>query len=100
MKFKLLALGATLLASTAFAQMPPPPTGQMNPEVKAAAQACDASVKKEANGRPDHQAFKECMEAKGFKRPEGGPRGPQGEHKGPPPEGKRPPPPRQTPPMK
>ena len=82
MKIKLFALGLTVFASTAFAQTPPgPPTGQMNPEVKAAAQAYDASVKKEANGKPDHQAFRECMESKGFKRPEGGPRGPKGEHK-------------------
>jgi hypothetical protein len=43
---------------------------QPTPEMKAAFESCRSSVTQDANGRPDREAFKKCMEDKGFKRPE------------------------------
>lgn len=40
---------------------------------EAAIKECEATVKKDSDGRPDRQAMEKCMSAKGFTRPEGGP---------------------------
>lgn len=43
---------------------------QMSEEMKAAFEACKASVATEETGRPDRAAFNACMTEKGFSRPE------------------------------
>ncbi|TCJ11648.1 hypothetical protein EZJ19_14625 [Parasulfuritortus cantonensis] len=59
-----------------------PPHGPPgNPEMKAAIDACAASVARDAQGRPERKAMDACMQAKGFAPPRGGP----GEHGHPPP---------------
>lgn len=81
MKIKLFTIRAVMMAGSAFAQVPPegkrPPH---NPEMKAALDACHSSVGKQANGKHDREAFDACMQAKGFKKPEGRP---HGEHRPP-----------------
>lgn len=97
---KLLILSSAMFVTASFAQQPPP--GSENPQVKAALDSCRATVAKDANARPDHEAMKACMTAKGFKKPEhppgaeksGPPKDGASEGKRPPhPEGKKPPPP-------
>lgn len=41
--------------------------------LEAALRACEASLSKETDGRPNPQAMDSCMSAKGFIRPTGGP---------------------------
>jgi hypothetical protein len=71
---KLFALLSIVVASQAFAQttnnQPQPPHHEMNPAVKAALEACASTVQKDANGRPNHEAMRACMQAKGFNPPE------------------------------
>ncbi len=69
-----------LLASlAAYADNPPPPPGSPGGKpdhaaLEAALKSCEASVSKDANGRPERSAMHACMQAKGFPPPPPPPR--------------------------
>lgn len=74
-----VALGAMRLffsESKAQSMERKPPIVSDNEEFNQAMEECLETVNVDDNGRPDRDAMDECMNAKGFTRPDGGP----GEH--------------------
>ena len=78
---KLMVLAALCMSASAFAQTSvvgngvanngngSPPHHERNPAVESALHECASSVTKDANGRPDHEAMRACMQSKGFNPP-------------------------------